>query len=139
MLNKELLLASQGVVDPKDFMKHSWFEVTLKQPTTRAGDIDTFLLSFHTPNGIALNNYALTRGGPDDLYIPSEQFNKIPFDLSEMVGYAYNRFNDFYGADVIIRIRGVNSGIVPYNDVWISFSPGALYADEGTYTYTSDY
>ena len=92
-------------------------------------------LSFYTPFGLVLDKYPVNRRGDDNLYIPSEQFNKIPFDLSEMVGYTYNRFSDIYAENVIIRIRGLNSGIVPYNDVWISFYPGAIYVDVGTYTY----
>lgn len=135
MLNKELLLASQGVVDPKDFMKHSWFEVTLKHPTTRAGGSDIFLLSFHTPNGIALNNYTFARGGQDDLFIPVEYFNNIPFDLSEMINYEYNNFNEEMGEEVYITFKGVNSGIVDYKDVWINLNPGALYVFEGDYFY----
>lgn len=133
MLNKELLLASQEV-DPKYIMENSYFEVA-PSTVTRAGGNQNMTLSFYTPFGLVLDNYPVDLRGDDNLYIPSEQFNKIPFDLSEMVGYAYSRFNTIYAEDVIIRIRGVNSGIVPYNDVWISFYPGALYVDVGTYTY----
>lgn len=134
MLNKELLLASQEV-DPKYIMENSYFEVAPSN-VTRAGGNTEMTLSFYTPLGLVLDKYPVSRGGSDNLYIPSEQFNKIPFDLSEMVGYTYNRFSDIYAEDVIIRIRGLNSGIVSYNDVWISFYPGVLYVDVGTYTYT---
>lgn len=133
MLNKELLLASQEV-DPKYIMENSYFEVA-PSTVTRAGGNKNMTLSFYTPFGLVLDKYPVNLMGSDNLYIPSEQFNKIPFDLSEMVGYAYSRFNTYYAEDAIIRIRGVNSGIVPYNDVWISFYPGALYVDADTYTY----
>lgn len=133
MLNKELLLASQGV-DPKYIMENSYFEVA-PRTVTRAGGNQEMTLSFYTPFGLVLDKYPVERAGSDNLYIPSEQFNRIPFDLSEMVGYEYSRFSDIYAENVIIRIRELNSGIVPYNDVWISFYPGAIYVDVGTYTY----
>ena len=133
MLNKELLLASQEV-DPKYIMENSYFEFA-PRTVTRAGGNQQMTLSFYTPFGLVLDKYPVDRRVDDNLYIPSEQYNRIPFDLSEMVGYEYSRFGDIYTKNVIIRIRGLNSGIVSYNAVWISFYPGALYVDVGTYTY----
>lgn len=135
MLNKELLLASQGVIDPKDFMKRSWFTAALKPAVTRAGGTDDFLLSFYTPLGLALDKYRVNRGGSDDVFIPVEQFTNIPFDLSELVGYEYSALNEQFNEDVYIKFNGVNSDIVPYNDVWVNFNPGALYLFEGDYFY----
>lgn len=137
MLNKELLLASQGV-DPKYIMENSYFEVA-PRTVTRAGGNQEMTLSFYTPFGLVLDKYVFSNRGADNVFIPAEQFNRIPFDLSEMVGYEYSRFSDIHGENAIIRIRRSNSGMVPYNDVWISFYPGALYVNVGTYTYAYAY
>lgn len=135
MLNKELLLASQGVVDPKDFLKHSYFTVALKPAVTRATGSNTFQLSFVTPLGIALDKYEVKREGSNDVFIPVEKFTNIPFDLSELVGYSYSSFNEQLAGHVSIEIEGVNSGIVPYNDVFVKFTPNILYLIEGDYFY----
>lgn len=133
MLNKELLLASQVGVDPKDFMQHSWFEVDLN-----AGGSNTFQLSFVTPLGIALDKFEFDRSGNDNLFIHVEEFKNIPFDLSEMQGYSYYSFSDVHSTEIHITFEGVNSGIPPYEDVWIKLDPGALYIEPGTYVYYPD-
>lgn len=135
MFNKELLLASQGVVDPKDFMKHSWFTVALKPAVTRASGSNIFELSFYTPLGLALDKYPFNRAGADAVYVPVEKFTNIPFDLSEMAGYEYSCFNEQINEDIYIKFEGLNSGAVTYNDVWISFNPGSVYVVEGDYFY----
>lgn len=135
MLNKELLLASQGVVDPKDFLKHSYFTVALKPTVTYAGGGDIFQLSFVTPLGIALDKYEVNRAGSNDVFIPVEKFTNIPFALSELVGYRYSSFNEQLAGYVSIKIEGVNSGIVTYNDVWVKVTPSIVYLIEGDYFY----
>lgn len=138
MFNKELLLASQGVVDPKDFMKHSWFEVDLKPSVTRALGSNIFQLSFVTPLGIALDKFEVDRRGADNLFIHVEEFKNIPFDLSEMEGYSYSSFSDVHSTELNIIFAGVNSGIPPYEDVWIKFDPGIVFMETGTYIYYPD-
>lgn len=138
MLNKELLLASQVVVDPKDFMKHSWFEVDPNPSVTRASGSDIFQLSFVTPLGIALDKFEFERSANDNLFIKREEFKNIPFDLSEMEGYSYYSFSDVHSTELYIKFEGVNSGIPPYEDVWIRFDPGAVYMETGTYVYYPD-
>lgn len=135
MFNKELLWASQGVVDPKDFMKHSWFTVARKPAVTRAIDSDIFLLSFYTPLGLALDKEPFRQVGSDAIYVPVENFTNIPFDLSKMIGYEYSCFNEQVNEDISIKFKGLNSGAVTYNDVWISFNPGSIYVVEGDYFY----
>ncbi len=135
MLNKELLLASQEVVAPDDFMKHSWFEIELKPSVTRATGSNIFLLSFHTPNGIALDKFEFARSAQDNLFIHVEEFKNIPFDLSEMEGYSYYSFSDVHSTELHITFEGVNSGIVTYEDVWLKFDPGVIYFETGTYVY----
>lgn len=135
MLNKELLLASQEVVDPKDFLKHSYFMVALKSAVTRAGGGDSYMLSFYTPLGLALDKYEVNRAGSNDVFIPVEKFTNIPFALSELVGHRYSSFNEQLAGYVSIKIEGVNSGIVTYNDVWVKFTPNIVYLIEGDYLY----
>lgn len=137
MFNKELLLASQEVIDPYDFMRKSWFEIVLQGSTTRAIGSNIFLLSFYTPNGLALDAYPVERSGSDTIFVPVEYFKNIPFELSEMVGYEYSNLNESMNEDVYIKFEEVNSDLVPYNNVRINFNPGALYLFEGEYYYYS--
>lgn len=134
MLNKELLLASQGV-DPKDFMKHSYFTAALQTAVTRASGSDSFTLSFYTPLGLALDKYPVNRAGSNEVFIPAEQFTNIPFDLSELVGYEYEAFNEQIDGTVSIKFIGVNSDIVPYNNVVVRFTPAVRFLFEGEYYY----
>lgn len=135
MLNKELLIAaSSQAVDPGYVLENSYFEVTLRT-VPHAVEFGAFALSFYTPFGLVLNKYPFDAAGSDDLFIPSEQFNKMPFDLSEMVGYRYLWDNAAAPANLIIEIMDVNSDIVPYKNVHIRLDPLAVDIRPGVYTY----
>lgn len=135
MLNKELLIAaSSQAVDPGYVLENSYFEVTLRT-VTRAVGSGALALSFYTPFGLVLNKYTFEAAGSDDLFIPSEQFNKMPFDLSEMVGYRYLWDNAAAATNLIIEIMDVNSDIVPYKNVHIHLDPLAAAIRPGVYTY----
>lgn len=135
MLNKELLIAaSSQAVDPGYVLEHSYFEVT-KVTSTRASDKNSFYLSFYTPFGLVLDKYWFSPAMGNYVLVPTTEFNNLNFDLSNMVGYKYSKWNENWAEDYIIKIKEINSGIVPYEDVHIVFYPNEYGIDAGTYTF----